>query len=91
MELMKLAMAQAPHEDTKIELPNIEATDLDDEGFLKAIIDAIGTVRKTAKQTLYKDSFFKLFKYMNEYAKFKSDKMKKIAQQRRCEHFDTNP
>ena len=82
---------QAQPEDAKSELPNIVATDLDDEGFLKATIDAIGTVTKTPKKTLDKDTFIKVFKYTGEFAKFKNAEMKRVAQERRCEHFGADP
>ena len=82
---------QAQPEDAKSELPNIVAADLDDEGFLKATIDAIGTVTKTPKKTLDKDTFIKVFKYTGEFAKFKNAEMKRVAQERRCEHFGADP
>jgi len=64
---------QALPEDSKqAELPAIDTTDLDEEGFLKAACDAIGTVTKTPQKTLDKESFIKVFKYTGEFAKFKN-------------------
>jgi len=64
---------QALPEDSKqAELPTIDTTDLDEEGFLKAACEAIGTVTKTPQKTLDKESFIKVFKYTGEFAKFKN-------------------
>jgi len=64
---------QALPEDSKqAELPAIDTTDLDEEGFLKAACEAIGTVTKTPQKTLDKESFIKVFKYTGEFAKFKN-------------------
>lgn len=63
---------QAQPEDNKQDLTNIDTTDLDEEGFLKAAVDAIGTVTKTPNKTLDKDTFIKVFKYTGDFAKFKN-------------------
>ena len=83
---------QAQPEDNKQpELPNIDTTDLDEEGFLKAACEAIGTITKTPQKTLDKESFIKVFKYTGEFAKFKNTELKKVAQAKRCEHFGGEP
>ena len=83
---------QAEPEDNKqAELPTIDTTDMDEEGFLKAACEAIGTVTKTPQKTLDKESFIKVFKYTGEFAKFKNTEIKKVAQAKRCEHFGGEP
>ena len=83
---------QAEPEDNKqAELPAIDTTDMDEEGFLKAACEAIGTVTKTPQKTLDKESFIKVFKYTGEFAKFKNTEIKKVAQAKRCEHFGGEP
>jgi len=69
-------------------MPEIDATGLDEEGFLKAAIDAIGSVNKVAGGVLDKESFIRVFKYTGEFAKFKNQEMKKVAQANRIEHFE---
>ena len=78
---------QAQPEENKTEMATIDPTDLDEEGFLKAAVDNIGTVAKTAQNTLDKDSFIKVFKYTGDFAKFKNAELKRTAQATRCEHF----
>ena len=70
--------AAAP-EDSKQELANITAEGLDEEGFLKAAVEAIGEVKKTPQNTLDQKSFIKVFKYTGEFAKFKNKEVKKVA------------
>lgn len=78
---------QATPEENKQVMPNIETEGLDEEGFLKAAVDSIGTVKKTANKTLDKESFIKVFKYTGDFAKFKNAELKKTAQATRCAHF----
>ena len=83
---------QAQPEDNKqAELPAIDTTDMDEEGFLKAACEAIGTISKTPQNTLDKESFIKVFKYTGEFAKFKNTEIKRVAQAKRCEHFGGEP
>lgn len=83
---------QAQPEDNKqAEMPAIDASSLDEEGFLKAAVDNIGEIRKTANNTLEKDSFIKVFKYTGDFAKFKNAELKRTAQNKRCEHFSGDP
>ena len=77
----------AQPEDSKTDLANIEAEGLDEEAFLKAAVEAIGEVKKTPQNTLDQKSFIKVFKYTGDFAKFKNQNMKAVAQERRCEHF----
>ena len=71
---------QAQPEDSKTtDMPNIDTTDLDEEGFLKAACEAIGAIVKTPMKTLDKDSFIKVFKYTGEFAKFKNSELKRVA------------
>lgn len=78
---------QATPEDNKIDMPNIPV-DIPEEEFLEKAVEAIGPVTKTAKKTLAKDTFIKVFKYTGDFAKLKNKEMKKIAQEKRCEHFE---
>jgi len=78
---------QAQPGDGNSPLETIDTTGLDEEGFLKAAVEAIGDVKKTSQNTLEKDTFIKVFKYTGDFAKFKNSAMKKDAQTKRCEHF----
>ena len=49
---------------------------------------AIGPLKKTAKKTLEKESFIKVFKYMGDFAKLKNRDIKQVAQAKRCEVFE---
>lgn len=69
-------MAQ-PEDHKAPELTDIDTTDLDEEGFLKAAVDAIGTITKAADKTLDKETFVKVFKYTGDFAKFKNQALKK--------------
>lgn len=81
----------AQPEDSKTDLANIEAEGLDEEAFLKAAVEAIGEVKKTPQNTLDQKSFIRVFKYTGDFAKFKNQNMKAVAQERRCEHFGQDP
>ncbi len=71
------------------DLENIDITDsTTDEEFMEKAAALIGPLKKTPKKTLQKDSFIKVFKYCGEFAKMRSKEIKKLAQQKRCEHFE---
>ena len=78
----------AAEEVKREEMVSIDATGLDEAGFLQATVKAIGPVTKTPQNSLDKDSFLKVFKYTGEFAKFKNSEMKKTAQASRCQHFN---
>jgi len=80
----------AQPDDNKSDLTNIETEGLDEEGFLKAAVEAIGEVQKTSQNTLDQKSFIKVFKYTGDFAKFKNQSLKQEAQERRCTHFGTD-
>ena len=44
--------------------------------FLEKAMDVIGTLNKTPRKTLDKDSFIKVFKYTGEFAKLKCADLK---------------
>jgi len=69
------------------ELPQI-SIDLPEEEFLEKAAEVIGTLKKTARKTLEKESFIKVFKYMGDFNKMKTRELKKEAQKKRCESFD---
>jgi hypothetical protein len=83
----KMATAE---DNKKVDLPTI-AQNLSEEEFLAAAVVAVGTLKKTTKKTLEKDSFIKVFKYMGDFAKLKNRDMKKVAQAKRCEVFNEDP
>ena len=61
---------QASPEDAKTaSLPDINTDGLNEEGFLQAAVEQIGTVVKTPQKTLDKDTFIKVFKYTGDFAK----------------------
>jgi len=60
---------------------------ISEEEFLEKAIEAIGPVQKTARKTLEKDSFIKIFKYTGDFAKLKNKSVKQNAQKKRSEHF----
>jgi hypothetical protein len=60
-------------------LPNIPTTGISEEEFLEKAVEVIGTVKKTSKKTLDKDSFIKVFKYTGDFAKLKNKELKRIA------------
>lgn len=45
---------------------------LTEDQFLDKACEAIGEIKKTAKKTLEKDTFIKVFKYTGDFAKFKN-------------------
>ena len=87
----KVTETQAAPGEKRGELESIDTTGIDEEGFLKAAVDKIGDVKKTAKNTLDKETFIRVFKYTGEFAKWKNADLKKQAQNRRCEHFNGDP
>jgi hypothetical protein len=52
---------------------------ISEEEFLEKAIEAIGPVVKTARKTLDKDSFIRIFKYTGDFAKLKNKEIKKNA------------
>lgn len=68
-----------PEDNKQPVLVDIDTTDITEEGFLKAAVDAIGEVGKAADKTLDKDTFIKVFKYTGDFAKFKNSELKKEA------------
>jgi hypothetical protein len=70
---------QAQADDNKLDLPNIPTTGISEEEFLEKAVEVIGTVKKTSKKTLDKDSFIKVFKYTGDFAKLKNKELKRIA------------
>jgi hypothetical protein len=64
---------------------------MNEEAFLQAAVEQIGTVVKTPMKTLDKDTFIKVFKYTGDFAKFKNADFKRDCQVKRCEHFNSDP
>jgi len=70
---------QATAEDNKITMPVI-AADATEEEYLEQAIAHIGEVKKTARKTLEKETFIKVFKYTGDFAKLKNKTLKAAAQ-----------
>ena len=65
--------------DIKLDLPLIDTKGLSDAEFLEKAVEAIGPLKKTARKTLEKDCFIKVFKYTGEFAKMKCADLKAKA------------
>ena len=83
----KVDEKEATADDKNTAMPEINPDDLGEEGFVKAAVEAIGTVKKTPQKTLEKETFIKVFKYTGDFAKFRNRDLKKAAQEKRCEVF----
>ena len=73
-------------EEKKTEFENIPS-DISEDDFVERAVKAIGELKKTAKKTLDKESFIKVFRYTGDFAKLKGRELKKKAQDKRCEFF----
>lgn len=80
----KMASSDA---DKEVEIAPVDMN-LPEEEFLDKVVEAVGTLQKTEKKTLQKDSFIKVFKYMGDFNKIKTRELKKTAQQKRCDAFN---
>lgn len=69
----------ASSSDFKLEMPQIDGKGLTEEQYLERAVEAIGPLKKTARKTLEKDSFIKVFKYTGEFAKMKCADLKAKA------------
>jgi hypothetical protein len=69
---------QATAEDNKIDMPVISA-DATEEEYLELAVAHIGEVKKTARKTLEKETFIKVFKYTGDFAKLKNKTLKAAA------------
>lgn len=78
---------QATADDIKINMPTV-SLDLGEDEFLEEAAKAIGEPKKTARKTLEKETFIKVFKYTGDFAKMKNKQLKAKAQEKRSEHFD---
>ena len=79
---------QATADDNKIDLPQINTDNISEEEFLTQALTAIGPLKKTARKTLEKESFIKVFKYTGDFAKMKNRALKQVAQEKRVEFFN---
>ena len=78
-------------EDNKIELENIDLTNITEEEYMTKALEKIGTITKTKSKTLTKESFIKIFKYTGDFAKLKAKDMKNQAQEKRAAEFGKDP
>ena len=79
---------QATADENKIDLPQINTDNISEEEFLTQALAAIGPLKKTARKTLEKESFIKVFKYTGDFAKMKNRALKQVAQEKRVEFFN---
>jgi hypothetical protein len=79
---------QATADDNKIDLPQINTDNISEEEFLTQALAAIGPLKKSARKTLEKESFIKVFKYTGDFAKMKNRALKQVAQEKRVEFFN---
>jgi hypothetical protein len=56
-------------------LKNIDS-DLKEDEFLEETIKAIGEIKKTPKKLLEKETFVRVFKYVGDFAKYRSKSQK---------------
>lgn len=66
-------------EEKKTEMEAIKTDGLSEEQFMEKAIAAIGPLKKTAKKTLTKESFVKVFRYTGDFAKMKGRDLKRQA------------
>lgn len=74
---------------TESVLKNIDS-ELKEDEFLEETIKAIGEIKKTPKKLLEKETFVRVFKYVGDFAKYRSKSQKQIAQDKRMEHFEVD-
>jgi len=86
----KQVVEKQAQEEKKVEFVNIPTEGISEEEFIGRAVEAIGELKKTPKKTLDKDSFIKVFRYTGDFAKMKGRELKKVAQEKRCEHFNKN-
>jgi hypothetical protein len=84
----KQVVEKQAQEEKKVEFEVIPTEGISEEEFIGRAVEAIGELKKTAKKTLDKDSFIKVFRYTGDFAKMKGRELKKVAQEKRCEHFN---
>lgn len=58
-------------------MPTVAMEGVSESEYLEKIVEAIGSIKKTARKTLEKDSFIKVFKYTGDLAKHKSSDLKR--------------
>ena len=68
-------------------METFDTTNMSEEQFIEKAVEAIGELKKTAKKTLTKESFIKVFRYTGDFAKMKGKELKAKAQDKRCEYF----
>ena len=62
-----------------LKLEDIDLSDISEKDFLRKAVDLIGPLKKTPNKTLAKDSFIKVFKYQNDFAKLRAKDVKQKA------------
>jgi predicted transcriptional regulator len=82
----------ASAEDYMTKVEEIDVTNITEEEFVEKAVSFIGDVKKNENNNkiLSKDCFIKIFKYTGDYAKLRSQALKKSAQEDRCLHFNTD-
>lgn len=82
----------ASAEDYMTKVEEIDIANLTEEEFVEKAVALIGEIKKNESnnKTLSKDCFIKIFKYTGDYAKLRSQTLKKTAQEDRCQFFNTD-
>lgn len=82
----------ASAEDYMTKVEEIDVTNLTEDQFVEKAVELIGEIKKSESNNkiLSKDCFIRIFKYTGDFAKLRSQALKKTAQEDRCQYFNTD-
>jgi hypothetical protein len=82
----------ASAEDYMTKVEDIDISSITEEEFVEKAVALIGDVKKNEQnnKVLSKDCFIRIFKYTGDYAKMRSQALKKSAQEDRCQYFNVD-
>lgn len=82
----------ASAEDYMTKVEEIDVANISEDDFVKKAVELIGDVKKNEgnNKVLSKDCFIRIFKYTGDFAKLRSQALKKTAQEDRCQFFNTD-
>jgi len=82
----------ASAEDYMTKVEDIDISKITEEEFVEKAVEKIGEIKKneTNNKVLSKDTFIKIFKYTGDFAKLRSQSLKKTAQEDRCQFFNVD-
>jgi hypothetical protein len=80
----------ASAEDYMTKVEEIDVSNITEEEFVEKAVALIGDIKKNDGNTkvLSKDCFIRIFKYTGDFAKLRSQALKKTAQEDRCQFFN---